>query len=245
MKIIATSKYLRMLPSTLPSMNTLGWIPVDILADIIVELTGVDDVASLELANQKVNGLDNGMFVPEGPKLEPASNGVNGIKKGLSNGIMNGVPNDVKNAVSVDALSLEHAINSIDGAKKAKPGDVHSQKHSSPLRVYHTVNPHPTNWSHLLPVVAKYLGESTKVVPWSEWLEALRHSQQAATVEDLESNPGLKLIDFFEAFERTEAQRGEMPVMDTQLSRAKSRTLSTLQPVGAEWMNKWLRQWAF
>ncbi|MCJ1387732.1 hypothetical protein MMC18_000575 [Xylographa bjoerkii] len=41
--IIASSKYLGVLPSTLGSMGRVDWIPVDILADIIVELAGVGE----------------------------------------------------------------------------------------------------------------------------------------------------------------------------------------------------------
>ncbi|KAI9750497.1 MAG: Transmembrane osmosensor [Chaenotheca gracillima] len=50
--IIASSKYLGVLPSTLGSMDRVDWIPVDILANIIVELAGATKEQS------SINGVD-------------------------------------------------------------------------------------------------------------------------------------------------------------------------------------------
>ncbi|RYP70479.1 hypothetical protein DL771_005416 [Monosporascus sp. 5C6A] len=48
--IIETSKLLGLLPSTLGSMDRIDWVPVDVLADIVVELAGIDklEVHSME-----------------------------------------------------------------------------------------------------------------------------------------------------------------------------------------------------
>ncbi|KAL8788420.1 MAG: hypothetical protein Q9195_007299 [Heterodermia aff. obscurata] len=43
-QIIASSKHLGLLPSTLGSMELVDWIPVDLLGDIIVELAGVVEI---------------------------------------------------------------------------------------------------------------------------------------------------------------------------------------------------------
>lgn len=166
-------------------MDRVDWIPVDILADIIIELAGVVDTQSLEPVISTVNVMET------------------------------------------------------------KAGVAHSQEASSLLPVYHAVNPQATNWAQLGPIVAKNLGEAINIVSWSEWLEALRRSQQVATVGDLKMNPGLKLLDFFESLEQAEEQRGQMSVLETRKSRVNSRTLSSLQSVNAGWMNMWLRQWGF
>jgi hypothetical protein len=174
-----------MLPSTLASLDKVDWIPVDMLADVIIEFTGVADAQSLETATGALN---------ETAKLNGA-------------------------------------------------GFVRSQESSSSLSVYHAINPQATSWAHLLPRVAKNLRESVKIVSWIEWLEALRRSQRIAMVEDLKMNPGLKLLPFYESLAQAEAQGKSMPVLDTQLSRTKSRTLSSLQSVSVGWMDMWLRQW--
>ncbi|RYP43738.1 hypothetical protein DL768_009730 [Monosporascus sp. mg162] len=48
--IIETSKFLGLLPSTLGSMDRIDWVPVDVLADVVVELAGIDkpEVHSVE-----------------------------------------------------------------------------------------------------------------------------------------------------------------------------------------------------
>lgn len=50
--IIASSKYLSLLPSTLGSMDLIDWIPVDLLGDIIVELS-----SAAELPHAPKNGF--------------------------------------------------------------------------------------------------------------------------------------------------------------------------------------------
>ncbi|KAI9737185.1 MAG: putative NRPS-like protein biosynthetic cluster [Cirrosporium novae-zelandiae] len=52
--LLASSKYLRLLPSFLGPLDTIDWIPVDILADIIVELTS--DIIMTSSSSQPETG---------------------------------------------------------------------------------------------------------------------------------------------------------------------------------------------
>lgn len=115
---------------------------------------------------------------------------------------------------------------------------------SKTIPVYHAVNPEFSMWGDLVPVVHSSLGESSvKVVSWSEWVNAVSKSQHSAA--DVTQNPGLKLQDFFEAL-RSDADAGlTLPRLDTEHSEMKSGTLAGLKPVGARWMEAWLKQWAF
>ena len=110
--------------------------------------------------------------------------------------------------------------------------------------VYHAVNPEFSMWADLVPTVHNSLGDSSiKIVTWSKWVNALSMSQHSAA--DLTQNPGLKLLDFFEALKR-DADAGLMlPRLDTERSEVKSGALAGLKPVGAGWMKIWLKQWAF
>ena len=49
--MIASSTFLGVIPSTLGSMDSVDWIPVDILANIIVELSGAGDTNTSRTVN--------------------------------------------------------------------------------------------------------------------------------------------------------------------------------------------------
>ncbi|KAL8838457.1 MAG: hypothetical protein Q9170_002132 [Blastenia crenularia] len=172
--IIASSKYLGLLPSTLASMDLVDWIPVDLLGNIIVELAG-----AAELHHAPKNGFHEIDIEPSGT-----------------------------------------------------------------IPVYHAVNPDYSTWADLVPIVHRSLGEScVSVVSWSEWVDALAKSQHSTA--DITQNPGLKLLDFFATMKRDGGAGLVVPRLDTERSEMKSGTLAGLKPVGAEWMERWLRQWAF
>lgn len=174
LQIISSSKFLRLLPATLGSMNLVDWIPVDLLGNIIVELAGV-----AELHHARKNGL--------------------------------------------------HEI------------DVEPD---STIPVYHAVNPEFTTWEDLVPVIQSSFGDcSVKIVSWSEWVDALSKSQYPTV--DVTQNPGLKLLDFFEALRRDADAGLAFPRLELERSEMKSGTLAGLKSVGHEWLEAWLRQWAF
>lgn len=153
----ASSKYLGMIPESLGAMNTVNWIPIDILSKVVVELALLRDNA-------------------------PAS-----------------------------------------------------------PHVYHTVNPHTSTWSSLLPVVQQHLGNGLKIVPLPAWLKALK--QSSSTTQDLSLNPAIKLLEFFENLQRNEHQ--PLPILETTITVKASPTLAQLGPVQPEWMERWIKQWNF
>lgn len=124
---------------------------------------------------------------------------------------------------------------------------------SETVPVYHAVNPEFSTWRDLVPVVHNSLGENNvKLVTWNEWVTALSNSQHSAAV-DVAQNPGLKLLDFFETLRSdsdnadadADADLTTLPRLDTEHSEMKSGVLAGLRPVGAKWMETWLKQWAF
>lgn len=179
--MIASSKRIGFLPSDLGALDSLSWIPVDILADVILELAGIIQKPE-ELPNRKsVNGANN--------------------------------------------------------------NNNNKSEYKSHATVYHATNPHSIRWAELVPTVADALRiPSDKIVPWAEWVSALRSSAQGN--EDPEANTGLKLLDYFESLGGVEDGQGVMPTLATELTRRQSETLAALRPVGPEWMKLWLKQWA-
>ena len=115
---------------------------------------------------------------------------------------------------------------------------------SDTIPVYHAVNPEFSMWADIVPVVHNSLGKSNvEIVTWSEWVDALSKSQHSTA--DITQNPGLKLLNFFEAL-KCDADAGLMsPRMDSERSEMKSGGLAGLKPVGSKWMEIWLGQWAF
>ena len=81
---------------------------------------------------------------------------------------------------------------------------------SSTKTMFHNLtNPQQGSWSTLLPTIQSYLPKGTKIVPWSEWLDALRRSSEQREVE---SNPAVKLLDFYENMDpdgESQSEEGE------------------------------------
>ncbi|KAI0424717.1 hypothetical protein F5Y09DRAFT_323623 [Xylaria sp. FL1042] len=157
--LIASSKYMGKVPASLGRLETVDWIPVDILGDIIIEL----------------------------------------------------------------ALSSLHINGSKTGAT-----------------VYHCVNPRTTTWAELLPSVIQNLGgeNAIEVVPLDAWVDALRES--TSEMREVAANPATKLVDFYDSL-----IRGNEMQLGTEHSLGVSKTLSTVGPVRLEWMDNWMKQWAF
>jgi len=109
-------------------------------------------------------------------------------------------------------------------------------------RVYHAVNPRTCGWKSLLPTVRDLLGaEKVKIVPFGEWVEALRKSApETFEKQDFEKNPAIKLLDFFGGL-----SRAKMPTLSTVETQKRSRVLGEMRAVEATDMERWMRQWGF
>ena len=79
------------------------------------------------------------------------------------------------------------------------------------------------------------------VVSLATWIKELRASAQSSyTVQGLQTNPALKLIDFYENLLNVDnASAG----LETRQSERASPTLRELGPIRGEWVVKWMEQW--
>lgn len=109
--------------------------------------------------------------------------------------------------------------------------------------VFHVVNPNQTGWSKLISTVARHLdlsGERIQSIPLEKWVQALRES--ASKTDDVAVNPATELLEFFEDM----LQASEKPtILDIQRAINCSPPLAGVGPVQDEWMENWMRQWAF
>ena len=111
----------------------------------------------------------------------------------------------------------------------------------STTRTYHAVNPSVTTWTAILPYVKAAMHPEPNVVSLATWIKELRASAQSSyTVQGLQTNPALKLIDFYENLLNVDnASAG----LETRQSERASPTLRELDPIRGEWVVKWMEQW--
>ncbi|KAI4122400.1 MAG: hypothetical protein LQ338_005847 [Usnochroma carphineum] len=116
-----------------------------------------------------------------------------------------------------------------------------SSEGASGQNTYNLTNPHRSSWAELVPVVQTHLeksGHPVRVVGFDEWVRALGES--AEETRDLERNPAVKLLDFYEGM-----REGGVTVLETERTRRASGTLDALGKVGERWLGLWLGQWGF
>lgn len=123
-------------------------------------------------------------------------------------------------------------------------------------RVFHPLNPHPTTWEAVRPVVTDALhflaGKPLETVPIDLWLgkvrkdiEAMAGTRNARKDEELEAflqvNPAVKLLGFYEEVLGSKMGRAnELEIKKTERSSAKLRALEGIK---ADWIQKWIREW--
>ncbi|KAK1493730.1 thioester reductase domain-containing protein [Colletotrichum cuscutae] len=158
--IIASSKYLGALPRDLGAMATVNWTPIEGIANLILEVSGIAAPVPLE----KINGY------------------------------------------------------------------------------FHGVNPRTVPWETLAEAVREFYGDGVikKLVSFKEWVELLENS--TATTDDVDKNPGIKLLDFYQGLAMGEGQGVEFSMERTTKS---SKMMKEMQAVTPELMQNWCRQWAF
>jgi hypothetical protein len=76
-------------------------------------------------------------------------------------------------------------------------------------------------------------------VDFHEWVDKLGDSAKGDV--DVERNPGVKLLEFFQGMMRErEAVR-----LETKVTHGGSEKMRELKAVDREWMRVWLEQWGF
>ena len=116
-----------------------------------------------------------------------------------------------------------------------------SIRQESAARVYHAVNPHRTTWSTLLSVVKEHFGSTLQIVSLNEWVDTL--SQSAISTENVNVNPAIKLLDFFQSLLSKSPPTSS--IFETAETELNSRELAALEAIKPEWMRIWLEQWNF
>ncbi|RDW76106.1 hypothetical protein BP5796_06927 [Coleophoma crateriformis] len=139
------------------------------------------------------------------------------------------IPVDTLSTIILELASVNRLAKDVSGEFEVVP------------KVYHCVNPSHRPWSELLPIVSRHL-PTAKSTSWEEWLAALKESAKRGEVS---SNPGIKLLSFYEDADPSHKSQRESPILDTALTVAKSHLLKDVGPVTEEWMDLWMGQWGY
>lgn len=106
-------------------------------------------------------------------------------------------------------------------------------------RYHNLVNPQSGSWQVLVPAITKHFDGKIEPVSFKAWLEALKAT--TSKTNDVAKNPGIKLLEFFE-----QMNMGGVEIeLETEQTVKRSPVMGQLEAVGPEWMEIWLRQWAF
>jgi thioester reductase-like protein len=108
--------------------------------------------------------------------------------------------------------------------------------------VYHLVNPKRTTYAEsILPCVASRFDLPT--VSFDEWVKRLRDSAADTQAPDVERNPAVKLLEFFESLVDMEKVGRSQMWLDTAKAVEDSKVLKEMDVVSGTHMENWLRQW--
>lgn len=107
-------------------------------------------------------------------------------------------------------------------------------------RVCHISNPGTTTWTDLVDVVAGQLGPEIKIVALKAWVDVLQES--VARGDDPTEVPAVKLYDFFADLASSER---EATRLESKGAVNAWHSMLSQMVVQKQWMENWMRQWAF
>lgn len=169
--------------------------------------------------------------------------------------------------VPIDHLAkvlVDLAVNSPQ-AHQHTPTTNENTPQKKQAQVFHPLNPHPTTWQAILPVITAELSsirESKKnnkeplhIIPLASWLRRIRkdvestasshHHDHSLADTDLETllqvNPAVKLLAFYE--DVLGSNEGSGRSWDMQRTMERSAEVGALEGIRAEWVGKWVREW--
>lgn len=157
--------------------------------------------------------------------------------------VLDWVPVDVAARIVVETVTpfAEHKLpESRKGLRQNKKAEA---------QFFHIVNPRTSQWADLLPTMLERM-KGVETVTFVEWVDALKASvEESGGYERVNegSNPAGKLIDFFDNLQDRAVRfpHARVAQLETIQSAKVSETLRQLSAVTVDWMDLWLRQWAW
>jgi len=117
----------------------------------------------------------------------------------------------------------------------------------SPPGVYHLTHPSPVSWTIPMREVARLM--DVPLVPYTQWLTSLEKQALSQTAKPLQSNPALRLLDFFRYTTHRKNATNTENFLEPELSCAKALQESPVlrsiiaHPLGDLDVGKWMAYW--
>ncbi|KAJ7615673.1 putative aminoadipate reductase [Mycena polygramma] len=99
------------------------------------------------------------------------------------------------------------------------------------------VHPRPVPWDRVMSAIAR--DAHLPLVPFPGWVEQLQVRSVAATTEDLENIPAIKLLDFFKVISTGAGNIG----FSTLKAQSMSGSMRSLKPFTEEDASQWMKFW--
>lgn len=108
--------------------------------------------------------------------------------------------------------------------------------------VYNLINPKSTDWSTLSPSILE-AASIKNMVPLRTWANALRESSRENNGDIVQTNPGLKLLDFYQGLSYRQTPEKRTSRYEVGKLVENSETASKLLAVTPKSMKLWVEQW--
>ncbi|KAI1323489.1 hypothetical protein F5Y16DRAFT_383703 [Xylariaceae sp. FL0255] len=156
------------------------------------------------------------------------------------------LPRELGSSERVDWVPVEHVARLVLDIVGATPGPGRTDDAAKEISgYYHCVNASATSWKELAPTMQQFYGNNRikELVSFEEWVDRLGKSD----AKDIDSNPGLKLLDTYRGW--TMAHTGSQPpppfVLDLKRTYGRSPAMLKAPVISPELLIKWCKQWAF
>ncbi|RWA04794.1 hypothetical protein EKO27_g10315 [Xylaria grammica] len=148
------------------------------------------------------------------------------------------LPRELGSNNRIDWVPVERVARLVLDVVGAAPGQRTEAKEINGY--FHAVNASTTTWDTIAPAVQQYYGSRIKqLVSWQEWVDRLENS--ATDGEEIDANPGLKLVETYRGL-----ALGAAPVaLDLRRTNERSKAMAEAPMISATLMAQWLRQWNF
>ncbi|KAF9814140.1 hypothetical protein IEO21_05278 [Rhodonia placenta] len=114
------------------------------------------------------------------------------------------------------------------------------------------VHPEPVTWREVANVISAELGD-LPFTPLADWVKRLEVAAEGATSQDLQTIPGIKLLEYFRSLARLESDAresgvdeievGGLPIFQTSVAKQVSPTIAGLRPLGEKDARSWVNYW--
>ncbi|KAK4174802.1 putative peptide synthetase [Triangularia setosa] len=122
---------------------------------------------------------------------------------------------------------------------------------TSHVQTFNIVNPHIVPWSLLVPGIQGFYSPAREIetVSYADWVEELKRASPAATDEQIEHMPALKLLDFFEGLNAAAVAGDKSTQAEVRFATGhavtNSKAMAGLGGINGRMMRKWMEEWKF